>query len=133
MVVLVGLAGCAREPALAVVTGTVTLAGKALPNVHVEFWPENGAPRSTGTTDTNGQYSLTTDGQPKSGALVGPHRIVLHDLAVYSELGFRPRDDTNIRERPARFPVRYTDALQTPLRYTVVSSGNRFDIVVEAR
>jgi len=125
-------AGCSRGPELAPVTGTVTLNGKPLPNVQVEFWPETSAPRSTGMTDDQGRFTLVTD-TGAAGAVVGPHKVVLHDLAIYGEMGFRPREDTNIKEKPARFPFRYTDARKSPLHYTVESGGNRFDIPVEAK
>jgi hypothetical protein len=125
-------AGCGRTPLLAPVSGTVTLNGKPLPNVQVEFWPETSAPRSTGMTDEQGRFTLVTDtGSP--GAVVGSHKVILHDLAIYGEMGFRPREDTNIKDKPARFPFRYTDARQTPVRLTVEAGGSRFDIPVEAR
>jgi hypothetical protein len=132
-VALVAAAGCTRGPAVAAVSGRVMLGGKALPNVQVEFWPENGAPRSTGMTDAEGRFTLVTDGEPRAGALVGPHRVVLHDLAIYGEMGFRPREDTNIREKPARFSFRYTNAQQTPLRFRVEDGGSDFDISVEKK
>ena len=132
-VALVAAAGCARGPALAPVSGNVVLGGKALSNVQVEFWPENGAPRSTGMTDAEGRFTLVTDGDPRPGAVVGPHRVVLHDLAIYGEMGFRPREDTNIREKPARFSFRYTDAQQTPLRFMVEAGGSEFEIPVERK
>ncbi|HEY2786676.1 MAG TPA: hypothetical protein VGJ05_17060, partial [Fimbriiglobus sp.] len=85
---LVG-AGCSRGPTLAPVSGTVTLNGKPLANVQVEFWPEGSAPRSVGMTDQQGRFTLTTDGEGKPGAVVGSHKVVLHDLNIYGEMGFR--------------------------------------------
>ena len=48
-------------------------------------------------------------------------------------MGFRPREDTNIREKLARFSFRYTDAQQTPLRFTVEAGGSVFEIPVDKK
>src|SRR5690348_11061114 len=79
----VGAVGCSSGPKLAEVNGTVRLNGKPLADIMVEFNPDaaTGA-RSTGATDENGRYTLICDDQ-RPGAIVGPHRVVLHDLAVY--------------------------------------------------
>src|SRR5690349_5755136 len=73
------LAGCSNRPKLAEVKGTVTLKGKPLPKVVVEFIPDAlTGQRSTGTTDENGHYTLVCDDQ-RPGAIIGPHRVLLHD------------------------------------------------------
>jgi hypothetical protein len=53
--------GCGGRdlPELAPVEGKVTLDGKPVPNVMVQFLPENGGRPSTGTTDDEGHYELT--------------------------------------------------------------------------
>jgi hypothetical protein len=127
------VAGCGRGPALAPVSGTVTMNGKPLARVRVEFWPEEGSPRSTGSTDEAGRFTLTTDGTAKPGAVVGRHKVVLYDLLVYQAVGIRPREDTNIREIPARFPFRYNDAHQTPLSATVGPQPNEIELAVDVR
>src|SRR5947209_11087367 len=77
-------AGCGRGPELAEVEGTVTLAGKTLEKVQVEFVPDAGGPTSVGTTDAAGRYSLVTTAGA-SGAVVGAHTVVLRDVSVYPE------------------------------------------------
>jgi hypothetical protein len=124
--------GCGG-PGLAPVTGTVKLNGKPLANVQVEFWPTDASPRSTGATDDAGQYTLTTDGTAKPGAVVGKHKVVLHDLNVYAAVGIRPKEDTNIREIPARFPNRYNDPHKSPVTVTVAAGANDIEIVVDPR
>jgi hypothetical protein len=115
------------------VTGTVKMNGRPLAKVRVEFWPEGGSPRSAGTTDEAGRFTLTADRTGKPGAVVGPHKVVLYDLLVYEAVGIRPREDTNIREKPARFPFRYNDPHQTPLTATVGPQPNEVEIAVDPR
>ena len=100
--------------------------------MQVEFWPEQGSPRSTGATDANGRYTLTTDGAGKPGAVIGRHKVVLYDLAVYEQIGIRPREDTNIRAKPARFSHLYNDPGKTPVTVTVGAQSNEIEITIEA-
>ncbi len=77
------LSGCQRAPdKLVKVEGTITLEGKALPNVSISFLPDPFAgtlgPRSTATSDANGNYTLMCDNQ-KEGAVVGAHLVVVED------------------------------------------------------
>lgn len=68
--------GCGgRElPELAPVEGTVTLDGKPVPNVMVQFLPENGGRPSTGTTDDQGHYELTYVAG-EEGARLGRNKV----------------------------------------------------------
>jgi hypothetical protein len=83
-----------EAPALAPVTGTITLDGKPLKSAIVKFVPvvdpTKGPMRgstSFGFTDTDGKYTLIyatgDDGKPVMGAVVGPHQvqIQLNDLS----------------------------------------------------
>lgn len=72
---LATLIGCGRGdyPEIARVSGTVTHAGKPVPNLAVNFMPEEGRP-SWGITDASGKYSLTYD-EDYEGAKVGRHKI----------------------------------------------------------
>src|SRR5262245_43426437 len=96
IVLALAIAGCGGGPTLSPVSGTVTMNGKPLANVQVEFWPIDAAPRSTGAIDQTGRYTLTTDNGSKPGAIVGRHKVVLYDLNVYAAIGLRPKEDTNI-------------------------------------
>jgi len=81
MMVCLAVAGClvgcgAQDGApLGTVTGTVTLEGKPVEGVTVQFQPEQGVP-SYGTSDEEGKYELAYVG-PKMGAEVGRHTVQL--------------------------------------------------------
>src|SRR6516225_6806810 len=85
LLALFAVAGCSNRPKLAEVKGKVTLKGKPLSRILVEFIPDaaNG-PRASSTTDENGQYTLVCDDK-RPGAMVGPNRVVLRDAAVYGD------------------------------------------------
>jgi hypothetical protein len=118
-------AGCTRGPDYAEVEGTVKLNGKPLPNVRVEFLPdpEQGArgPTSSGVSDKDGRYKLLRDGQ-RPGAVVGKHRVLIHDLAPYENLPPGRLPDS-YKLKPSRVPVRYFDSNQTPLLKEVNAGG----------
>jgi hypothetical protein len=68
------VAGCGGTgPELAGVTGVVTLDGKPLPGVVVEFQPPGGAP-SEAVTDQEGVYSLKY-AYNRRGAMIGIHKV----------------------------------------------------------
>ncbi len=70
--------GCSGSsgPKTAPVKGTITIAGKPLPNVGVTFLPEGKGPTASGNTDQNGNFTLRTT-NPGDGAVVGTHRVVI--------------------------------------------------------
>jgi len=72
-IAFVVLGGCNSGPPIAPVTGVLTYKGKAVPNVHLEFIPEQGRP-SWGLTDAAGRFALEYDRDNK-GALVGKHKV----------------------------------------------------------
>jgi hypothetical protein len=70
-------AGCGKDngPELAAVSGSVTLDGKPLPHVNLQFVPEKeGGSPSYGGTDANGRYKLMFS-QGRAGAMPGKHRV----------------------------------------------------------
>ena len=68
--------GPADQPDLADVSGTVTLDGKPLANAMVQFSPDGKGRPSTGTTSSDGSYTLqyTAD---DSGAKIGGHSVTV--------------------------------------------------------
>ena len=131
------LAGCSRGPKLAEVTGTVRLNGKPLPNVMVEFNPDAATGvRSTGTTDETGRYTLICDDQ-RPGALAGPHRVVLHDLAIYGGkfLG-RKLEQAGTKGgpvlKPSRIPALYESTAHTPLKKEVKPEPQTIDLDIKS-
>ncbi|MBU6174944.1 MAG: hypothetical protein KGQ60_14125 [Planctomycetes bacterium] len=73
--VLVCAVGCSPSdrPPLGRVTGTVTMDGKPLEGVIINFRPDQGR-TSTCETDTKGYYDLIYEYQV-NGAKVGPHTV----------------------------------------------------------
>jgi|SRR6516165_52246 hypothetical protein len=129
-------AGCSSRPKLAEVSGTVKLRGTPLANIMVEFIPDSlTGPRSTATTDENGRYTLICDDQ-RPGAMVGPHRVVLHDLQVYGDkfLG-RKLEQVGVEGGPpakrSRISSKYADTASTPLKKEVEPKPQTIDLDVE--
>jgi hypothetical protein len=75
-------AGCEKSPYVPV-SGRVTMDGKPLAKVQVQFQPSGGTLKkpavgrgSIATTDEDGKFNLRVD--PKqSGAVAGPHRVAI--------------------------------------------------------
>jgi len=113
-------AGCGVRVERGEVEGELRGDGKPLANVLVTFVPDQGAgPKavpSSGLTDAQGRFRLRAEDQ-REGAVVGPYRVVVEDMAVYSAP--RSPDGTGLRMPPARFPARYRDPLRTPLHQQV--------------
>ncbi|UUO06556.1 hypothetical protein M4951_24830 [Blastopirellula sp. J2-11] len=78
------LVGCgARGAATAPVSGTVTVRGKPQANLVVSFLPQSSTTEasgkaSMGVTDAAGKFTLQTiDVEPREGALIGKHKVVI--------------------------------------------------------
>ena len=124
------LTGCSRTPVFAPVTGTVTVGGKPLENVQVEFWPQVSGPRSLGVTDKEGRFTLTADDGKSPGAVVGSHKVVLIDLAPYAKAPVNmPREVEKINLASTRFGKQFADPNKTPLKKEVVAGENTLKIV----
>ncbi len=74
--------GCGREPfPVAEVTGRVTLEGKPVEGIVVQFEPRQPAnvkkilPAAFGVTDADGRYRAFRTGNKKFGAIVGVHQV----------------------------------------------------------
>ncbi|RMG34298.1 MAG: carboxypeptidase regulatory-like domain-containing protein [Planctomycetota bacterium] len=130
---VLGCGGGPDLPKTVPVKGTVkTKDGKPLANVTVEFVPDGGGQTATGTTDENGNYTLTTPGVGE-GAVPGTYKVVLsktqaaEDTSIYSS-GKAPQGDPTQAELP--FPKEYTDPSTTPLTKTVTEGENQIDIEI---
>jgi len=131
LMLIVLVAGCGSPPR-ATVEGVVTLDGKPLPDVEVQFIPEpeqgpGGVPAS-GYTDESGRYRIEASGS--GGVSVGPNRICINDarLMMPGGGGADPNDGTPGAERKAeprrsRVPEVYSDATRTPHRAISVTTG----------
>jgi hypothetical protein len=133
LLLALGPAGCSRGPKLAPVKGTVTLKGRPLDNIMIEFIPD--APiglRSTATTNEQGQHTLVCDDK-RPGAIVGPHRVVLHDLGVYGgKFWGRKLENAGPKDglKAPRISDRYATAGQTPLQKEVKPEAQTIDLEV---
>ena len=129
---LAGLLGCSGGvPEYGEVEGTVTLKGKPLANVEVVFMPdaESGTSGQSASayTDERGRYRLWCEPAQLHGAVVGTHRVCVHDIAAMPlpplEDGATDGTGKAYRPQPLRVPSRYSDARQTPLRGVEVRPG----------
>jgi hypothetical protein len=125
--------GCGNRLAMVEVEGIVTLEGKPLDNVMVEYWPLGEGVRSFGTTDQTGKYVLMSDDGKRNGATLGQHKIVLHDTSIYGTkfLG-RGGDSVDMTEgRKSRIAAKYESAQSTDLQKEVVAGKkNQLDITL---
>jgi hypothetical protein len=125
--------GCGGGPAVAPVSGTVTMDGKPLANAAVNFQPKasgrdvNPGPGSAGMTDAQGNFTLQVVGTAQNGAVVGRHRV---EISAYVR---GPGSDSNgDRREPAPrnlVPAKYND--HTTLEFDVPAGGTqaaRFDL-----
>ncbi len=112
------IAGCGRGdlPVLAPVTGKVTMDGKPLASVAVEFIPEKGGKPGRGLTDTNGIYELVYDKNIK-GAQVGMNKV---SVSTFWAEGEPPAGETE------SIPPKYNS--QTTLQKEVKKGRNTIDI-----
>ena len=79
------LCGCGDSLNVAEVEGVVKLNGQPLDRIQVEFWPVGAGVRSVGTTDSSGRFKLMTDDGTREGAVVGSHKVVLHDAGALGD------------------------------------------------
>jgi hypothetical protein len=69
--------GCgSRGPKTARVSGKVTMSGKPLTNIGVTFLPTKKGPVANGTTNENGEFTLTTT-RRGDGAVIGKHKVTV--------------------------------------------------------
>ena len=127
------LVGCGGGVAVAPVEGTITLDGKPLDKIMVEFWPDAVGPRSFGETDSKGHFKLTTDDGKSEGAAIGLNRVTLKDLSVMGDkfMG-RAAEHVNLSEgRKPRISSKFAQAETTPVDETVIS-GKKNEFTIEA-
>lgn len=127
------LIGCGG-PRIAPVEGTVTLDGKGLDKILVEFWPSAEGPRSVGETDAQGHFELMTD-DGKRGAVVGKHKVVLKDSAVLGDkfMGRKAENMDISQGRKPRISTSYGSADSSPISQDVAASSNKFEYQVKAK
>lgn len=131
---LVVLSGCGNSLSVADAEGTVELDGQPLDRIQVEFWPVGEGVRSVGTTDSEGRFMLMTDDGKQQGAVLGAHKVILHDAAAVGDKFLRRAgEDVDISEgKKPRISGAYANPEKTSLTAEVVSGKtNEFTFKVE--
>ncbi len=121
------------------VAGTVTLDGKPLVMVSVQFWPDFGpdvkVPAASAMSDDKGNYRLKCE-NGKPGAIVGKHRVVI----VQGRTFVQPDEQVTPEEAAALklarangiVPTRYTVAMSTPLQFDVTADKHKYDVELQS-
>jgi hypothetical protein len=114
--------GCGRGdlPELGDVEGVVTMDGKALENVMVQFHCDKGGRPGSGVTDKDGRYKLqyTADA---SGTKVGPSRVEVSTVWPEGEPPPGKKDPL------AKYSAK------SPLHFDVKPGKNTFDLPLESK
>lgn len=130
---LLAAAGCGDSIPVAEVEGVVTLNGKPIDKIQVEFWPIGSGTRSFATTDAEGKYALTTDDGLRKGASLGQHKIVMHDISVLGD-EFLGRAGENVdmsKGRKSRISAKYSNPEKSTVTKEVVAGKlNKIDIEI---
>jgi hypothetical protein len=108
------------------VSGSVKLRGAPLPNVAVMFQTGDGKTTASGTSDTSGNFKLSTYGK-EDGAPVGTYKImVVANLAKpLPDGGFEPIPETGVK---SPIPAKYGDLRTTDIIKEVPSGGGTINI-----
>ncbi|QEG39476.1 hypothetical protein [Roseimaritima ulvae] len=122
---LVGVCGCDSGPELGQVTGRVTLHGKPLDQIQVQFIPDPSTnvagQMAWAVTQQNGVYEMEySDSRGVKGVAVGLNRVTLQDLAPENTRQGRPPD--------SRVPRPYASPFQSPITFQVEPGEQVFDI-----
>ena len=146
LLVCLATMGCVRgdsgRPQTAPVSGRITFRGQPVANAAVTFVC-SGAPRfSSGRTDADGKFKLSTF-EPGDGAVIGDNLVTVVKRATQIDAinasidpasgDNRAIDDAfdQAASRPqarSEIPVRYASQKNSDLRFTVIAGKNHFDI-----
>lgn len=132
VVAAAGLSGCAAGD-VAAVSGRVTLDGKPLAGVWVNFYPAAAPGRpnpgypsvSAAPTDADGRYTLTIPQTRQAGAVVGPHAVSVNTFTAPE-----PEGSSSTKPHFDPLPAKYTTPSE--LRFDVPAGGTteaNFDLV----
>lgn len=127
------LAGCPgpQGPEIVPVEGNITVDGKPLKNIRIEFWPETEGPNSVALTDEQGHFVLMTEEvEPRKGAVKGMHRLAARDSEVVSKFVGRSEEDNSSGKAP-RISVTYSNAMFSGVEQSI--SGPITDLKIELK
>jgi len=121
--------GCAGKLEHGQVTGIVRRGKQPLENVKVTFVPTETRGqkigRSEGITDAQGHFQLNSE-EDDDGPAAGLYTVIIEDMALYTS----PRlpDGTLIKRPPTRFPEKYRNLLNSPLRQEIHAGSQQVEI-----
>ena len=125
LAVAASVTGCQRAD-FASVQGVVTLDGKPLADIEVQFLPlpnqRTNHPSTSVYTDADGKYSIVASGD--YGVLIGTHHVCLNDAMVMMPTSNAGQEDGTLAsegiartvKRKSRVPAIYSDSLGTPFK-----------------
>ncbi|MBC8869887.1 MAG: carboxypeptidase regulatory-like domain-containing protein [Planctomycetes bacterium] len=131
-VMVAGCGGGSSNPATVPVTGTVQLNGQAVEGATVTFVGEASTRPATGTTDAQGEFTLTSF-EPNDGAPPGDYSIT---ITKYADAGAGTAPDEvdaaspeamygdggpDAAGSPNELPAKYETAVTTTLKETVTA------------
>jgi hypothetical protein len=122
---LVLAGGCGSG--LAPVSGTVTLDGKPLTKGNVCFIPAASGPSAYGTISSDGTYQLQTG--VATGLAPGEYRVTVASAAEIPA----PTPQNPEPVPVSLLPPKYASAETSGLKFTVTSSGGKFDIPLTSK
>lgn len=123
------LGGCSSEgPEVVPVEGVAKLGGRPVPNLELNFFPEEGRP-SWGVTDANGRFKLNyTRGQ--DGARVGKHRVTVRGgppASAAEEISGRAVESPEV----ARLREKFATADTTPLVIEITKATKSLEVSLD--
>jgi hypothetical protein len=131
LAVATSVTGCQRAD-FASVQGIVTLDGKPLADIEVQFLPlpnqRTNHPSTSVYTDADGKYSIVASGD--YGVLIGTHHVCLNDAMVMMPTSSAGQEDGTLAsegrartvKRKSRVPAIYSNSLGTPFRNIEINS-----------
>ncbi|RUL83495.1 transthyretin-like family protein [Tautonia sociabilis] len=126
-------AGCGDPdaPEIARVTGTVTRAGKPVPNLTVNFMPTEGRP-SWGITDEQGRYELEYNADYK-GAKVDHHKVyvVFNAASLDADVSGEVGPQSLTAEDRQDIQRKYGSEQTTQLEVDVTEDGQVIDLKLD--
>lgn len=131
-----GCGGGAPDPYVVhKVTGTVTLDGAPLEGASVTFFPDGSNAEkmsASSSTDDKGQYTLTTQGVKKQGAVAGKYKVAITKLQGGGELTDEEKAEALKKSAGSgAMPASGVVKELVPKKYTNPQSSG-FEVVVEA-
>jgi hypothetical protein len=132
-------AGCGKSEPLYPVSGKVTLNNAPLKGGVVTFIPDDSKGNKskfspTGKIESDGKYSLTTDG--KTGAPAGHYKVIVNTQTP--GMGMTTPGDPSkpapLTPQGPQVDPKYSDVAKTPITKEVVASGaaaNHYDFSVQ--